>query len=170
MAAITSDLADRTAKLCRHLPLFFAMIHHPTHTAGSGTNASEYLTETIDRKIVRVGNSQLLKLRIRDCFVQRALSSRVVHAALEQSLFSVSHEDLAPQNIFVGSEYNIKGYESCCSTLTESVRMVLSASNSRRCGCFLVQLIQRSVRGRFSQGGGGVSSRDGRPGKLVRPG
>jgi hypothetical protein len=50
------------------------------------------------------------ELQLRDCFIQRALASRVVHPALENSPFLISHEDLAPQNIIVDSENNIKGY------------------------------------------------------------
>lgn len=77
---------------------------------GTGTSASKYLIEVIDRKIVRAGNGQMPGLQLRDCFIQRALVSRVVHPALENSPFLISHEDLAPQNIIVDSEYNIKGY------------------------------------------------------------
>jgi hypothetical protein len=66
--------------------------------------------EIIDRKIVRASNGQMPELQLRDCFIQRALVSRVVHPALENSPFLISHEDLAPQNIIVDSEYNIKGY------------------------------------------------------------
>ena len=77
---------------------------------GTGTSASKYLIEIIDRKIVRASNGQMPELQLRDCFIQRALVSRVVHPALENSPFLISHEDLAPQNIIVDSEYNIKGY------------------------------------------------------------
>jgi hypothetical protein len=77
---------------------------------GTGSSASKHLIDIIDRKIVRVGNGQMAELKLRDCFIQRALVSRVVHAALENSPFLISHEDLAPQNIIVDSEYNIKGY------------------------------------------------------------
>jgi hypothetical protein len=77
---------------------------------GTGTSASKYLIDIIDCKIVRVSNGQMPELRLRDCFIQRALVSRVVHAALENSPFLISHEDLAPQNIIVDSEYNVKGY------------------------------------------------------------
>ncbi|PMD54947.1 uncharacterized protein K444DRAFT_596730 [Hyaloscypha bicolor E] len=75
----------------------------------TGTSASKYLVEFIDRKIVRVSIGQMPELQLRDCFIQRALVSRVVHPDLENSPFLISHEDLAPQNIIVDSEYNIKG-------------------------------------------------------------
>lgn len=77
---------------------------------GTGTSASKYLIEIIDRKIVRARNGQMPELQIRDCFIQRALVSRVVHPALENSPFLISHEDLAPQKIIVDSEYSIKWY------------------------------------------------------------
>jgi serine/threonine protein kinase len=77
---------------------------------GTGTSASKYLIEIIDRKIVRASNGQMPEIQLRDCFIQRALASRVVHPELENSPFLISHEDLAPQNIIVDSEYNIKGY------------------------------------------------------------
>jgi serine/threonine protein kinase len=80
------------------------------------TSASKYLIEIIDRKIVRTSNGQMPELQLRDCFIQRALVSRVVHPALENSPFLISHEDLAPQNIIVDSEYNIKGYILTVST------------------------------------------------------
>ena len=74
-----------------------------------GTIASKFLTERIDRKIVRVGNGQIPKLQRRDCFVLRALAQRIVHPALETSSCLSSHEDLAPQNIIIDSGYNIRG-------------------------------------------------------------
>jgi hypothetical protein len=77
---------------------------------GTGASASKYLIEIIDCKIVRASNGQMPELQHRDCFVQRALVSRVVHPTLENSPFLISHEGLASQNIIVDSEYNIKGY------------------------------------------------------------
>ncbi|KAH0542351.1 hypothetical protein FGG08_003289 [Glutinoglossum americanum] len=90
MADITLELADCTQEW------------RPT-TAGT------YLTDLIDRKIVRVSNGQLPGIQLRDCFIQRALVPRVVHFPLEMSPFLVSHEDLSPDNIIVDNEYNIKG-------------------------------------------------------------
>jgi hypothetical protein len=49
-------------------------------------------------------------LQLRDCFIQRVLARRVVHPDLESSLCSISHEDLASQNIIVDRDYNIKEY------------------------------------------------------------
>jgi len=73
------------------------------------TTASNFLTEIVDRKIVRVGNGQIAKLQLRDCFVLRVLARSIVYPALETSPYLISHEDLAPQNIIVDSDYNIKG-------------------------------------------------------------
>ncbi len=48
-----------------------------------GTIASKFLTERIDRKIVRIGNGQIPKLQLRDCFVLRAPARSIVHPALK---------------------------------------------------------------------------------------
>jgi hypothetical protein len=56
---------------------------------GTGTSASKYLIEIIDCKIVRASNGQMPELQLRDCFIQRALVSRVVHPALENSLLLI---------------------------------------------------------------------------------
>lgn len=65
----------------------------------------------IDRKIVRVTNGNVpdLSVKLRDCFIQRALVRRAVHASLENSITVIAHEDLAGQNIIVDSGYNVKG-------------------------------------------------------------
>ena len=76
---------------------------------GIKTSANKYLTEIIDRKIVRPSNGQMPELQLRDCFIQRVLVSRVVYSTLESPPFLISYEDLALQNIIVDSEYNIKG-------------------------------------------------------------
>lgn len=68
-----------------------------------------YLTNTIDRKILRVATGKQTGLNLRDCFLQRALVRHAVHHALESSIFAISHDDLAAQNIMVDSEYNITG-------------------------------------------------------------
>ncbi|KAI9861204.1 MAG: hypothetical protein M1813_005377 [Trichoglossum hirsutum] len=73
------------------------------------TTASTHLTDSIDRKIVRVSNGQLPGIQLRDCFIQRALVPEVVHFPLEKSPTLISHEDLIPENIIVDNEYNIKG-------------------------------------------------------------
>ncbi|KAK2764992.1 hypothetical protein FQN54_008691 [Arachnomyces sp. PD_36] len=77
----------------------------------SSTTALGYLTDKIDRKIVRVSRGQVPNVQLRDCFVQRALvRSKVVHSALDEQPYMVtSHSDLAGQNIIVDDEYNIKG-------------------------------------------------------------
>ena len=61
----------------------------------------------IDRKIIRVSEGNMPELQLRDCFIQRALVSRAVHAPLETFTTVIAHEDLAGQNIIVDSDFNV---------------------------------------------------------------
>lgn len=71
----------------------------------------KYLTDIIDRKIVRVYDGKTPDLKLRDCFIQRALARKAVYSGLNESSHTViSHGDLAAQNIIIDSDYNIKGY------------------------------------------------------------
>ncbi|KAL9132053.1 MAG: hypothetical protein Q9217_000181 [Psora testacea] len=78
--------------------------------ASSKKTASQFVTEIIDRNIVRAVRSGVPESRPRACFVHRALMRRFVHYALEEFPYVVSYEDLAPQNIVVDDNDNIKGY------------------------------------------------------------
>jgi serine/threonine protein kinase len=108
MVDIILELADCTKEWRRNSAHSFEASCLPI-LIGTRTSASKYLIKIIDRKIVRASHGQMPELQLRDCFIQRALASRVVHPALETP-FLISHEDLAPQNIIVDSENNIKGY------------------------------------------------------------
>ncbi|KAK3996891.1 hypothetical protein QBC44DRAFT_365078 [Cladorrhinum sp. PSN332] len=70
--------------------------------------ATAYLTDLIDRKTLRVIHGNI-ELELHSCLLERALVSRAVQDALGGSLFALSYEDLAPQNIIVDNENNIKG-------------------------------------------------------------
>lgn len=65
----------------------------------ASTTALRYLTDKIDRKIIRVSRGQVPDIQLRDCFIQRALvCNKVVHSALDEHPCMVtSHSDLAAQ-------------------------------------------------------------------------
>jgi len=60
---------------------------------------------------MRVIYGKLLEVELRSCLLERALVSRAVQDVSGGSLFALSHEDLAPQNIIVDDKNNIKGYK-----------------------------------------------------------
>jgi serine/threonine protein kinase len=105
---IILELADYTKDFVKISPPLFDTSRLPV-LISIKTSASKYLIKIIDRKIVCPSNGQIPELLLQDYFIQRVLVSRVVHPTLESSPFLISHEDLAPQNIIVDSEYNIKG-------------------------------------------------------------
>ena len=74
------------------------------------STAPAFLTDLIDRKILRVVHGKVPGVELHGCLLERALVSRAAQDVLGGSLFSLSHEDLAPQNIIVDGENNIKGF------------------------------------------------------------
>ncbi|KAH8889910.1 hypothetical protein GQ53DRAFT_184200, partial [Thozetella sp. PMI_491] len=76
---------------------------------GPESTVAAFLTGLIDRKILRVVHGNLLGVELHSCLLERALVSQAVQDALGGSMFALSHEDLAPQNIIVDGENNIKG-------------------------------------------------------------
>ncbi|KAH8889899.1 hypothetical protein GQ53DRAFT_842471 [Thozetella sp. PMI_491] len=83
---------------------------------GPELTVAAFLTGLIDRKILRVVHGNLLGVELHSCLLELALVSQAVQDALGGSMFALSHEDLAPQNIIVDGENNIKGlifYPAC---------------------------------------------------------
>lgn len=64
----------------------------------------------IDRQISRAAKGQLLGFMERDCFLHRVLAWKAVDPVTDSTQFMISHDDLAPENIIIDNEYNIKGY------------------------------------------------------------
>jgi hypothetical protein len=131
VADITLELADCTGewrKAAVTSPRFSHAPSLPVWYTGP-TTASTHLTDSIDRKIVRVSNGQLPGIQLRDCFIQRALVPEVVHFPLEKSPTLISHEDLIPENIIIDNEYNIKGYITGFSLSTCEIRLHLILVN-----------------------------------------
>lgn len=71
-----------------------------------------FLTNLINRKTLRVERGQLREVSLRDCLSLQVLGRRIIYTTPTIiSSFAISHQDLAPQNIIVDDEYNIKGSE-----------------------------------------------------------
>lgn len=63
----------------------------------------------VDKKITRVCQGELSDVRVRDCFVLRAMLPTVIHQELNEYPFSIAHGDLGAQNIIVDSSYTVTG-------------------------------------------------------------
>ncbi len=63
----------------------------------------------VDKKITRVCRGELSDVRVKDCFVLRAMLSKVIHQELNEYPFFIAHGDLSAQNIIIDSTYNVIG-------------------------------------------------------------
>lgn len=75
-------------------------------------SASQHLIRALDRRITRVLKGELPENKLRDCLVLRILVKRAFNKSIDTSLCMVSHNDLAPQNIIIDNDNNVKGYEN----------------------------------------------------------
>lgn len=75
--------------------------------------ADGFFTDLIGRKILRVNSGQLREISLQDCLNLQILGRKIAGKAPEITSFAISHDDLAPHNIIVDDEFNIKG--SVCS-------------------------------------------------------
>lgn len=76
-----------------------------------GPSAYRYLTETVDRKLMRAVSGKGDSITINDCLKHRVLLWHAVHRSLEfvPAIYAISHEGLAARHIIVDSDYNITG-------------------------------------------------------------
>lgn len=74
-----------------------------------GGSTLDFLTDAVDRKIIRVYRNQLPETSLEDCLILRALLPKVVHEELNHAPFLISHGDLSSNNILVDSDYNVTG-------------------------------------------------------------
>ncbi|CAG9947025.1 unnamed protein product [Clonostachys rosea f. rosea IK726] len=94
-------------KVLRQIGRIIVQLAECSQDQSAGTNAATYLTDIIDRKIIRVLDGGLPGIGLESCLLQRALVRMTSHPVVEPKL--ISHEDLDPSNIIVDEEYNIKG-------------------------------------------------------------
>jgi len=78
-----------------------------TYSLGS-QNPLDYLTAIIDRKIKRVLNSELNNIKLRSCFMQRALVAKVFEFSKETA-FLISQGGFHSSKIIIDSNLYITG-------------------------------------------------------------
>ncbi|KAK4041596.1 hypothetical protein C8A01DRAFT_14662 [Parachaetomium inaequale] len=84
-----------------------------TKVSRPGASTLTFLTTVVDGKVMNAAREVDKEPApgVRDCLIHRALLRYVIHKTLEfePSIFSVSHGNLAAENIIVDSDYNITG-------------------------------------------------------------
>jgi len=76
-----------------------------TYSLGS-QNPLDYLTAIMDRKIKRVLNSELNNIKLRSCFMQRALVAKVFEFSKEPA-FLISQGGFHSSNIIIDNNFYI---------------------------------------------------------------
>jgi aminoglycoside phosphotransferase (APT) family kinase protein len=105
---ILVELAECSQDQGMARPKSIAASRHTTHFApGTGADAVTYLTDTVDRKMIRALDGRLPGIDPQSCLLQRALVRKAFRATADPML--ISHEDLDPSNIIVDEELNVKG-------------------------------------------------------------
>ncbi|KND91751.1 hypothetical protein TOPH_03792 [Tolypocladium ophioglossoides CBS 100239] len=104
---ITPTCRKTRDKLLSQMGRILVQLAECSEQPGLGTDSAAYLTDIVDRKIIRVLDSGLPEISVQSCLLQRALVRMTFHGTAEPTL--ISHEDLDPSKIVVDDEYNVKG-------------------------------------------------------------